>query len=365
MRYKYEVDIPIMFIVGMVFTIWGLFLCVRGIENRQNLKDIHGEEVNIMHVKEGEYIAVDRFELLGSERNGIFSPVAMVYISPADNYYYLIKLNPDTNDYISILFEPEYRFIEEYIRQSENICDFNIKPIEWDKDEPFEFAAKVVKIDENHESVIQDAKERGESIVGEWSVNKRMALVAVDLKEERMVLIWGLSVLAAGLIFLVGAKPWKMVSKRELPPEREFNLVYKEEVDHNDMRFLEETARELRMAVRYYEDDYKKMKKKVIKNLLAFIVSILAFNWIKISITLLLLCIFCLKWLFSVCVLVFNMDTAFSASCLSAFHKEPVKRILCDKKEKLEKCDRIIRESLMKKEEEDCNYETEISNQWR
>ena len=166
-------------------------------------------------------------------------------------------------------------------------------------------------------------------------------------------------ILFCAFVLILASKPWKVIEIKEIPV-KEFNLVYNDERNENDIFVISELARTLRMDIDYYNADLRKLKKNVRNGGIAFLISILIFDIIKESIFdgNLMLMTFALgilsfipvalliKFLIHILILFLNRDTMFCKSVMSIFNREPVMAIIHDRQAKLFRCEAIINENL-------------------
>lgn len=346
-----------MLILGVTFFIWGIYLTFTGMENRKNLNHIYDAWADTMDLKEDVYIEASKIRLLTVPNLGLYAPIVHSWVGLTyENNYYIANVDMVSDNYYVIKVSKEFNDFIEYIDYEKGICDFD-NPV---KDIPahaadFKFAAKIVKIDSEGRDIIDSAKEE-DRVLETWTANERIMLEVVDLEQERRVLTAGIFILLTGLSLFIASKPWKIVTIREAALDKEFNLIYsdKEQADEQDIRLIEDVARDLRIDIAYYEKSYKLIKKKVIRNALAFIISLVIFLKIRIFITLLIISVLLLiKFLISIAALILNQDSSFCKAALSVFNRHPILATLHDREEKLAKCDRIIRKNLFGQEESD------------
>lgn len=371
MKYKskYEVDIPIMFVVGVIFLIWGFLLLGDAVSIRKNLKNIYDENVDVTKLKEGNYITVDEVKVLGGiiKSSGRYTTWGVELFNLTTNNYYAINFNGNEEQYMSLLIKQgvfgdlnEHSDDNGFITLSDKYDVFNTS-----------FDLKVVKMDGNHQDCLSrareyldfDSKEIG--IIVEDSDNidfyDEIALVPVSYDKEREVLVWAFSILFCAALLILASKPWKFVEKIYVPI-REFNLIYKEETDESDITLIAELARTLRMDIKYYESDYNAIKKKIRRNIIALALSLIIYLLVKYALRIqyiefmlpffVLPIVLSVKLVIGVLKLLLNKDTRFTKSIMSAFGKEPIMSILNDRNEKLLKCDEVIKESLYKNRDE-------------
>lgn len=344
-----------MLILGVTFFIWGIYLTFTGMENRKNLNHIYDAWADTMDLKENAYIEASKIRLLTVPNLGLYVPIVRAWVGLTyEDDYYIANLDMVSDNYYVIKVSKEFNDFLEYIDYEEGICDFE-NPV---KDIPahaanFKFAAKIVKIDSEGRDIIDSAKEE-DRVLETWTANERIMLEVVDLEQERRVLTAGIVILLTGLSLFIASKPWKIVTIREAALDKEFNLIYsdKEKADEQDIRFIEDVARELRIDIAYYGKRYNLIKKKVIRNALAFIISLVIFLKIRILFILLIITVLLfIKFLFSIATLILNQDTSFSKAALSVFNRNPVLSTLHDREEKLAKCDRIISKTIFGQKE--------------
>lgn len=338
-----------MLILGIVFTIWGLVLCKTGIENRSHLKHIYDENVDVMHLKQGEYVSITEMQLLGEIREDKF------YIFESGwggTWYFCVNINAKTHDYIGI--EGTNKRFGKHIDSlglwnSKRLRDGTIAK------DPIEFIAKVVKMNEDnqysHDFIMSHAKSKWIQISdAKWQVNNHFFLQQVNVKEEQAVLWAGICVLLAGILLIYGSNPKTIIEKQEIVyQEREYNLLFKDKevVDERDVRYLQEVAKELRVEVQWYKNRYQRLQQEVKYSAIACGISLLVAGMIPILVAPQLLAILYFFYtLFNLLLLKLNADSQFAANCLSAFSREPLLRVLNDRKAKLEKCEAILKENF-------------------
>lgn len=370
MKYKekYELNIPVFFIVGVVFLIWGVMLLGDAVTIRKNLKNIYDENVDVSKLEVGNYISVDKVKVLGGIVNGMesYSVWGYILIEPYEYRYYAVKFVEDDNRYLSLMIKQN-----QFCELDDNVDENGYMSLS-DRSDRYDvfrssYDFKVVEVDEGHMENIRDGNEYIDTLLqkDDIAIYSGVAFVPVSYERERKVLVWACSVLLCALIFIIASKPWKLIEKKYIP-EYEFNLVYKEENDENDIKFITELARDLRLDIQYYEKAYDKIKTKVKKNGKSFLVSLVIFFIIKervfdgnldemmfsLGILIFIPVLLLIKLLINMIILWVNQDTHPSRSIMSIFNKLPIMSMLHARQEKLDKCDRVIRENLYKKSSE-------------
>lgn len=370
MKYKekYELNIPAFFIVGVVFLIWGVMLLGDAVTIRKNLKNIYDENVDVSKLEVGNYISVDKVKVLGGIVNGMesYSVWGYILIEPYEYRYYAVKFVEDDNRYLSLMIKQN-----QFCELDDNVDENGYMSLS-DRSDRYDvfrssYDFKVVEVDEGHMDNIRDGNEYIDTLLqkDDIAIYSGVALVPVNYERERKVLVWACSVLLCALIFIIASKPWKLIEKKYIP-EYEFNLVYKEENDENDIKFITELARDLRLDIQRYEKAYDKIKTKVKKNGKSFLVSLVIFFIIKervfdgnldemmfsLGILIFIPVLLLIKLLINMIILWVNQDTHPSRSIMSIFNKLPVMSMVHARQEKLDKCDRVIRENLYKKSSE-------------
>lgn len=206
-----KINIPIMFVLGIIFLICGIILLVDGVTIRKNLKNIHGGNVELSTLKEGEYIRVDKVKTLGGIQSGMtnFCIHGYCYIGLLEYNYYMININDKDNNYISVMIVQnqfgdlnEYTDKEGYITLSEKYDIFN---------DSFDF--KVVKADNRHQYNVKEAKNIINLYIDKEEVQlySKVALVPVNFENERKVLVQSQCVLLTAFILIFASKPWKIL----------------------------------------------------------------------------------------------------------------------------------------------------------
>ena len=367
MKYKekYELNIPVFFIVGVVFLIWGVILLGDAVTIRKNLKNIYDENVDVSKLEVGNYISVDKVKVLGGIVNGMesYSVWGYMLIEPYEYRYYAVKFVEDDNRYLSLMIKQN-----QFCELDDNVDENGYMSLS-DRYDVFRssYDFKVVEVDEGHMDNIRHGNEYIDTLLqkDDIAIYSGVAFVPVNYERERKVLVWACSVLLCALIFIIASKPWKLIEKKYIP-EYEFNLVYKEENDENDIKFITELARDLRLDIQCYEKAYDKIKTKVKKNGESFLVSLVIFFIIKervfngnldemmfsLGILIFIPVLLLIKLLINMIILWVNQDTHPSRSIMSIFNKLPIMSMLHARQEKLDKCDRVIRENLYKKSSE-------------
>lgn len=370
MKYKekYELNIPVFFVVGVVFLIWGVMLLGDAVTIRKNLKNIYDENVDVSKLEVGNYISVDKVKVLGGIVNGMesYSVWGYILIEPYEYRYYAVKFVEDDNRYLSLMIKQN-----QFCELDDNVDENGYMSLS-DRSDRYDvfrssYDFKVVEVDEGHMDNIRDGNEYIDTLLqkDDIAIYSGVALVPVNYERERKVLVWACSVLLCALIFIIASKPWKLIEKKYIP-EYEFNLVYKEENDENDIKFITELARDLRLDIQCYEKAYDKIKTKVKKNGKSFLVSLVIFFIIKervfdgnldemmfsLGILIFIPVLLLIKLLINMIILWINQDTHPSRSIMSIFNKLPIMSMVHARQEKLDKCDRVIRENLYKKSSE-------------
>lgn len=243
--FKYVINIPVLFILGLALFIWGISMTLNGYENRKNLKNIYENKIDYEKLKKGTYIKMTNPQLAGGydkDSDRIF-PEAMQYIGVMmiDYDYYIMNFE---NIYIPIKIN--HTKIRDEI---DDKIDKNavINSTLW---------LKAEEGDDNSKRLLDGMDKTNVKKI------RNYVLSVVDIKQEKKLLTEGLWVLFAGAVLLIGSKPWKIITRKYMMPQKEFNLVYDGRVNEDDMRILENTAYDLRAGIKRLESDYKDLQKE-------------------------------------------------------------------------------------------------------
>ena len=359
---RIEVNISTFLVIGVLFLIWGISFLTDAITKRDNLEKIHKGDIELSDLKEGEYVSVDKVHALGGVLEGMTSycVTGYTFIEGLTYNYYLVNLNENNNEYISLMI-----LDNQFDELNENIDENGYLSLS-DKYDVFNssFDFKVVETDSKHMSNIRNAEDIVPQYINqneEVQFCKRVALVPVNFEKERHRLVEAICILFCAFVLILASKPWKVIEIKEIPV-KEFNLVYNDERNENDMFVISELARTLRMDIDYYNADLRKLKKNVRNGGIAFLISILIFDIIKESIFdgNLMLMTFALgilsfipvalliKFIKHIIILFLNRDTMFCKSVMSIFNREPVMAIIHDRQAKLFRCEAVMNENLNK-----------------
>lgn len=360
MKYKkkYEVNIPIMFIIGVILLLWVISHFADGVSIIKNLTHIYSENVELSELKEGNYISVDRVRVLGEIDKEDSSYIAheMVEVNPLENRYYMVNINDKDNKYVSMVINQK-QFLElndgyvnddGYIKKSREYDIFNSS---------FDF--KVVKADYLHKQNVYDARIDMDNYEKRpvADLYDKIALVPISFGNEKKEIIAVLVVFVCAVLSIIVSKPWKMITV-EYVPQLEYNYVYKKQTDEKDERVISEEMRSLKLDIGYYERQYSAIKDKVKKNMVSFGLIVLIFIMIKqivydgytqlmiinLGILNIIPYISFIKLLVNIANLLLNRDTQISRSAMSAFNKAPAMTEINMRKVRLAKCDRILQE---------------------
>lgn len=358
---RYEINIRIFLVVGVFFLIWGIVLLTDALTIRKNLKNIYDENTDISKLKEGNYITVDKVKLLGFKHKDFNSYNNCMYIDmkfhKADNYF-AINYNGNEDEYISVLFESTVNKGGEHIETDDNgfvVLEENEEIF----NDSLDF--KVVKVNSEHlyamDSNMNQLKwgNKGTNLLeedNEIGFYDGIALKVIDYDKEREVLVWAISILLCAVILIIASKPWSIIEEK-YEPVREFNIVYNDKPDENDIAVAAELARTLRLDVLRYEDAYRGLKKNIRNNVIAVVASgLVAYGIRYIGALYLLTIILCIKLIVSIIKLIFNNDTYFTRNFMKVFGREAIKSVIKDRERKIAKCDKVISDGLYSGREE-------------
>ena len=339
-NYKYTINISILFILGVIMFIWGINLVWKSCESRWNLRHIYDEQFKYSSLKKGNYIKVTNPKLAGwlSKDGTSINVNVLGYIGKMfiEYDYYVMDFGdvfiPIRINYTEVR-DSFYRKVDK-----KGIVNDTL----W---------LKVCKSDSNARSVLIDAvnngyrknKYDGNEVIDSVTYSKKFLLVPINVNEEREMLFKGIWILLAGIIAIVASKPWKIIRKEYVIPEKEFNLVYDGKVDKNDMRILENTAYDLRLSIKKLESEYEDIRKNFIKSAIAFVISFVLCIWIKILMILAILSlVYFIKMIICAVKLFLNGKSEFAKKVEALFNKSPIQKRLQEENAKLEKCMRLI-----------------------
>lgn len=102
-KQKYDVNISLLFIFGISFLVWGIYLTITGFINRQGLKHMtviskNTSDYNLSNIKKGDYINFSYINMSGSidSNTETFFPICsvdatMYSLSDIESYYYAVN----------------------------------------------------------------------------------------------------------------------------------------------------------------------------------------------------------------------------------------------------------------------------------
>ena len=357
---KYQINIRIFLVVGVFFLIWGIVLLSDALTIRKNLKNIYDENVDISKLKEGNYVTVDNVKVLGGWHrlmNSYVPSMSVMLTFTREHNFCAINFGTDHNKYMCLEIE------ERLGKDIELKIDDNGYILLEDNEEVFRdsFDFKVVKMDSGHKGFVNGEKSKLRSAANggvieienskDISFYDGIALKVIDYDKEREVLIWALSILFCAVVLIIASKPWNIVEEK-YEPVREFNIVYNDKTDENDVAFAAELARTLRLDVLRYEDDYRELKKNIRNNVIAVVVSgLIAYGIRYIGALYLLTIILFIKLIGSIVILIFNNDTYFTRNFMKVIGRESIKSVINDRERKIAKCDKVISDGLYNRDE--------------
>ena len=367
---KIELNISVLFVLGIILLVFGMNLFFDGIIIRQNLRNVHTDEIELSKLKEGEYLSVDKIRVFGGRMEGSSSFVVHAYvnISAIVYDYYIINLHEDDSQSISLMIsERQFGELDDYVNEEGVLVPsdnwggrYNI----FTKSLDF----KVVEADGEHIMNMQHAKEFADGLEDGKEIEfcSDIALVPVNFRDEEMVLTKAWYVLAAAVLLIIASKPWKMVEVRYIQ-QAKWNLVYRERPDDDDIRVVSSVARSLRIEIDTLRRQFDKMKNKMKKNGVTFAISVLIFilllymmyegdiGYMSYDLGVLMIIPFALllKLLVSVWIYFMNQDTYLTRNIMHFVRKEPIGTVMNDRQVKLNQGDAILSSALKMNRESD------------
>lgn len=382
-KQKYDVNISLLFIFGISFLVWGIYLAITGFINRQGLKHMtviskNTSDYNLSNIKKGDYINFSYINMSGSidSNTETFFPICsvdatMYSLSDIESYYYAVNFSSSDKYYVLKVgnsCDDFNDFIDHNSTYSsqQNINNFTYDFLSSQTSSDLQkksFTVKVVKPYAMYDSFCDDFKDFAKEVSDtsdsltppSLSLSTKYMLEMVDVHKERQKLIAGIFIIIAGAVLLIFSNPSQILTKRNVIEDKAFNLMYStdSELTATDVRVISDVAHDLRLKISYYKYKYSQIWKTLRNSLIASVIT--SFMAVKLQILsalyiIALLCI--IKTVVNIIKLIINRNTSFGVAICSIFDREPIQKIIYELQLKLSKCESVINEEMLGEIEE-------------
>lgn len=382
-KQKYDVNISLLFIFGISFLVWGIYLAITGFINRQGLKHMtviskNTSDYNLSNIKKGDYINFSYINMSGSidSNTETFFPICsvdatMYSLSDIESYYYAVNFSSSDKYYVLKVgnsCDDFNDFIDHNSTYSsqQNINNFTYDFLSSQTSSDLQkksFTVKVVKPYAMYDSFCDDFKDFAKEVSDtsdsltppSLSLSTKYMLEMVDVHKERQKLIAGIFIIIAGAVLLIFSNPSQILTKRNVIEDKAFNLMYStdSELTATDVRVISDVAHDLRLKISYYKYKYSQIWKTLRNSLIASVIT--SFMAVKLQILsalyiIALLCI--IKTVVNIIKLIINRNTSFGVAICSIFDREPIQKIIYELQLKLSKCESVINEEMLVEIEE-------------
>lgn len=382
-KQKYDVNISLLFIFGISFLVWGIYLAITGFINRQGLKHMtviskNTSDYNLSNIKKGDYINFSYIIMSGSidSNTETFFPICsvdatMYSLSDIESYYYAVNFSSSDKYYVLKVGNSCDDFNDFIDHNSTYSSQQNIKKFTYDflssqtsSDlQKKSFTVKVVKPYAMYDSFCDDFKNFAKEVSDtsdsltppSLSLSTKYMLEMVDVHKERQKLIAGIFIIIAGAVLLIFSNPSQILTKRNVIEDKAFNLMYStdSELTATDVRVISDVAHDLRLKISYYKYKYSQIWKTLRNSLIASVIT--SFMAVKLQILsalyiIALLCI--IKTVVNIIKLIINRNTSFGVAICSIFDREPIQKTIYELQLKLSKCESVINEEMLGEIEE-------------
>lgn len=376
-KQKYDVNISLLFIFGISFLVWGIYLTITGFINRQGLKHMtviskNTSDYNLSNIKKGDYINFSYINMSGSidSNTETFFPICsvdatMYSLSDIESYYYAVNFSSSDKYYVLKVGNSCDDFNDFIGHNSTYSSQQNINKFTYDflssqtsSDlQKKSFTVKVVKPYAMYDSFCDDFKDFAKEVSDtsdsltppSLSLSTKYMLEMVDVHKERQKLIAGIFIIIAGAVLLIFSNPSQILTKRNVIEDKAFNLMYTtdSELTATDVRVISDVAHDLRLKISYYKYKYSQIWKTLRNSLIASVIT--SFMAVKLQILsalyiIALLCI--IKTVVNIIKLIANRNTSFGVAICSIFDREPIQKTIYELQLKLSKCESVINEEM-------------------
>ena len=376
-KQKYDVNISLLFIFGISFLVWGIYLAITGFINRQGLKHMtviskNTSDYNLSNIKKGDYINFSYINMSGSidSNTETFFPICsvdatMYSLSDIESYYYAVNFSSSDKYYVLKVgnsCDDFNDFIDHNSTYSsqQNINNFTYDFLSSQTSSDLQkksFTVKVVKPYAMYDSFCDDFKDFAKEVSDtsdsltppSLSLSTKYMLEMVDVHKERQKLIAGIFIIIAGAVLLIFSNPSQILTKRNVIEDKAFNLMYStdSELTATDVRVISDVAHDLRLKISYYKYKYSQIWKTLRNSLIASVIT--SFMAVKLQILsalyiIALLCI--IKTVVNIIKLIINRNTSFCVAIFSIFDREPIQKTIYELQLKLSKCESVINEEM-------------------
>lgn len=331
-KQKYDVNISLLFIFGISFLVWGIYLTITGFINRQGLKHMtviskNTSDYNLSNIKKVDYINFSYINMSGSidSNTETFFPICsvdatMYSLSDIESYYYAVNFSSSDLQKKSFTV----KVVKPYAMY-DSFCD--------------DFKDFVKEVSDTSDSLTPPS----------LSLSTKYMLEMVDVHKERQKLIAGIFIIIAGAVLLIFSNPSQILTKRNVIEDKAFNLMYStdSELTATDVRVISDVAHDLRLKISYYKYKYSQIWKTLRNSLIASVIT--SFMAVKLQILsalyiIALLCI--IKTVVNIIKLIINRNTSFGVAICSIFDREPIQKTIYELQLKLSKCESVINEEM-------------------
>lgn len=377
-KQKYDVNISLLFIFGISFLIWGIYLAMTGFINRQGLKHMtviseNTSDYNLSNIKKGDYINFSYINMPGSidPNTEAFFPICMVdatiySLSDTEAYYYAVNFDSsdkyyilkagnscdDFNDFIDHnsthssqqnINKFTYNFLSQQTSSDSQKKSFTVKVVK-----PYAMYDDFCDIFKDFAKEVSDTSDS--LTPPSLSLSTKYMLEMVDVHKERQKLIAGIFILIAGAVLLIFSKPSKILTKRNVIEDKAFNLIYStdSELTATDVRIISDVAHDLRLKISYYKYKYSQIWKTLRSSLIASIITSFVAVKLQILAALYIIALLCIiKTVVNIIKLIVNRNTSFGVAICSIFDREPIQKTIYELQLKLSKCESVINEEML------------------
>lgn len=377
-KQKYDVNISLLFIFGISFLIWGIYLAMTGFINRQGLKHMtviseNTSDYNLSNIKKGDYINFSYINMPGSidPNTEAFFPLCIVdatmySLSDTESYYYAVNFDSSDKYYVLKVgnsCDDFNDFIDHnsICSSQQNINKFTynfLSPQTSSNSQKKSFTVKVVKPYAMYDSFCDDFKDFAKEVSNtsdsltpaSLSLSTKYMLEMVDVHKERQKLIAGIFILIAGAVLLIFSKPSKILTKRNVIKDKAFNLIYStdSELTDTDVRIISDVAHDLRLKISYYKYKYSQIWKTLRSSLIASIITSFLAVKLQIIAALYIIALLCIiKTVVNIIKLIVNRNTSFGVAICSIFDREPIQKTIYELQLKLSKCESVINVEML------------------
>lgn len=382
-KQKYDVNISLLFIFGISFLVWGIYLAITGFINRQGLKHMtviskNTSDYNLSNIKKGDYINFSYINMSGSidSNTETFFPICsvdatMYSLSDIESYYYAVNFSSSDKYYVLKVgnsCDDFNDFIDHNSTYSsqQNINNFTYDFLSSQTSSDLQkksFTVKVVKPYAMYDSFCDDFKDFAKEVSDtsdsltppSLSLSTKYMLEMVDVHKERQKLIAGIFIIIAGAVLLIFSNPSQILTKHNVIEDKAFNLMYStdSELTATDVRVISDVAYDLRLKISYYKYKYSQIWKTLRNSLIASVIT--SFMAVKLQILsalyiIALLCI--IKTVVNIIKLIINRNTSFGVAICSIFDREPIQKTIYELQLKLCKYESVINKEMLGEIEE-------------